>query len=119
MFLRPRISQREAKFVLDCLKRDRERIEEKLNRLKVLEAETDRIRREFRFNAYAAIRDNLGDKKAELEQLKAETKNIHEYLSVYASLIAKYDALASGKKQRGRYTVKADSVEVWLSILGY
>ena len=117
--MRPRISQREAKFVLDCLKRDRERIEEKLNRLKVLEAEIDQIRREFRFNAYAAIRDNLGDKKAELEQLKAETKNIHGYLSVYASLIAKYDALANGRKQRGRYKTEADSAYVWLSILGY
>ena len=119
-FLRPRISRREAKFVLESLKRDKAEVERKLERLRFLDAEIERIGEAARSVCwYDIVPENYGDMKKELESLKNEADNLRGYLQVYGCLIAKYEVLASGEKQRGRYKVDVDSAEIWLSILGY
>jgi len=86
--LRPRISRREAKFVLDSLKRNKSDVEKKL--------------------------ELCQSKGKEIEKLNGQ-------LQVYTCLIAKYDGLASGKKQRGRYQsgMDMDLVDFCLIMLGY
>ena len=83
--MRPRISQPEAKFILEKLKRDKADLETQLSR----------------------------------NPSKPEADNLNGHHQATCLLISKYEILATGEKQRGRYAGYAGLLEAVLSVLGY
>ena len=65
--MRPRISRKEAEFILDCLKVKKEDTKKVLERYEDLKAEVLRLRRVVMYDSYEAItKQDLPKKKEEL-----------------------------------------------------
>ena len=102
--MRPRVSQREAQIILDCLEVTRDQLEQKLTRYEQLKKEIPELQRRIRVEGIILFRDShFKDKKLELEKLKQEFSAITDFLRIHDKLIKKYKAIAEGCVHRGTY----------------
>lgn len=115
MKLRPRISRKEAEFILDCLLVKKEDTKNLLERYEDLKAEVLRLRQIVMYDSYEAItKQHLPKKREELERLEVDRFGLHMKLVIINSLIAKYSRIAKGTKGRGRYKASEVSYQNYL-----
>jgi hypothetical protein len=102
--LRPRISQREAEYILEVLIATQGRLKAKQERLKELDKEVFNLWNRIKVKGIILFRDShFKEKKLELEKLKREAFEIYLSLKLHDKLIAKYSAIAKGEPHDGRY----------------
>lgn len=87
--MRPRISQREAQYIVEVLLATREQLRAKQERLKQLDKEVCNLRNRIRVEGILLFRDShFKEKKAELEKLKREAYAVYQCLNLHEKLIA-------------------------------
>lgn len=102
--MRPRISQREAEYILEVLIATQGRLKAKQERLKELDKEVFNLWNRIKVKGIILFRDShFKEKKLELEKLKREAFEIYLSLKLHDKLIAKYSAIAKGEPHDGRY----------------
>ena len=116
--MRPRISQQETKFILECLEIKRTETQKLLERYEQLTAEVATLRKTLHMvGPYFAFKEGYKEKKQELDKLEAQRFNLYHRITVFDSLIAKYSNLASGEKHKGRYPNRATAHEILLPLV--
>ena len=102
--MRPRISRKEAQFILGCLLVKKEAIENLLESYEDLKAEVLRLRQIVMYDSYTAVtKGKLPKKREELERLEVDRFRLCREMRILNSLIAKYDRIVKGTKGKGRY----------------
>jgi hypothetical protein len=113
--LRPRICQKEAQFIVNCLLSKKEEIENIQQSYENLKAEVAKLRQVIMYDTYdAVIKQKLPEKRDELEKLEARKYYFLMDLFACNSLIAKYSRISEGKKRRGRYKTSENSYQNYL-----
>ena len=113
--MRPRITKKEAQFILDCLLSKKEEIEEIQQRYEDLKLEVWRLKQVRKYNTYEAIdKGKLPEKREKLERLEAYRYRFHMNLLVLDSLIAKYSRIAKGTKGKGRYKYSENRYKTYI-----
>ena len=95
--LRPRLTSREVRFLVDSLKHTLEVCEVKERELKELKREVYRLRQEIQYNTM--VWKQLKETKEKLKQMESFGLTLLHYRTVCNSLIRRFESLLNGGKK--------------------
>ena len=102
--MRPRISQREANYLVQLLKVTAPYLEQLKQRHENLRLEMWSLKQRLRTEGYTVFKnEHYSEKKQELAKLDREASDVLRMIAIHKRLIAKYSAIAEGVSHRGTY----------------
>jgi len=101
--MRPRISRKEASYLVEVLKTQEPVIAEKQERLKELELKLFTLKQRWRTEGSVHVFRELKTAKTEFERLNSELHTLFRALELHQKLIEKYQAIANGVSHQGTY----------------
>ncbi len=114
--MRPRISRKEAQYIVDVLKQNTAQLQQKRLEIQDLESEVAMLKDIIFVQPYNACKLGLREKQDRLAEIKQLTYDIYIHLQHHAHLIAKYQAIADGLPHDGRYKKLSVCDDFWQKI---
>jgi hypothetical protein len=100
---RPRISRREAAYIVEVLQATQIMLQAKRERLEWLRSEVAELHKRRVYDAYGAMKEGYTAKKQELARLECEATDLSWSLNLHYRMTQKYTAIANGEPHDGRY----------------
>lgn len=102
--MRPRISQKEAAYLVQLLKATTPFLEQLTQRHEHLRLEMYSLKQRVWIEGYSVFKnEHYVAKKQELARLEREASDVSRMINVHKRLVAKYSAIAEGVSHRGTY----------------
>jgi len=101
--MRPRISQKEAAYLVEVLKAQELMLRQKQDRLKDLEFKKYKLEQRLKREGDILVFRELKQVREEHGKLSGEAYAVHLVLQLHQKLIEKYQAIADGRSHKGTY----------------
>jgi hypothetical protein len=101
--MRPRISQKEAAYLVQLLEESSKQLETKQREIKELDLEVYRLKKLLYTETYNVVKQGYRQKLQRLEKAQFADYNLYAHLQLHDILLKKYKAIAEGQPHDGRY----------------
>ena len=101
--MRPRISRKEASYIVEVLNAQEPMLRQKQDRLKDLKLKMFTLEQRLKREGSIQVFQELKPVKEEYGKLNAEAYTIYKALELHRKLIEKYQAIAEGVSHQGTY----------------